>query len=127
MKIFAFRRGDRRRLGVMDGAQPRDLSAALEAAGVVEGEHELLRHDFFRPQRLVAFLKRWRRFAPKIDGEIAFEAPVLPGKILAVGRNFAEHASELGNAVETPFARSAPISCRSTTSPIPTNSRSSPE
>ena len=103
MKQFAFRQGDRRLLGVMDGRDPRNLSSALEAAGIVEGEHDLLRLDFFRPQRLQAFLKRWRRFAPKIVGEIRFEAPVLPGKILAVGRNFAEHAKELGNAVEDDF------------------------
>lgn len=100
MRIFAYREGDRRRLGVLDGPTPRSLSDALEAAGVVAGEHDLLRQDFFRPQRLVAFLKRYGRFAPRIEGEIRFEAPVLPGKILAIGRNFAEHARELGNAVE---------------------------
>ncbi len=101
MKIFAFRHGDRRRVGLLDGAVPRDLSSALEAAGVVDSEHDLLRHDFFRPQRLVAFLKRWRRFAPKIEGEIRFDVPVAhPSKILCIGRNFAEHARELGNEVD---------------------------
>ncbi|MFN0206991.1 MAG: fumarylacetoacetate hydrolase family protein [Planctomycetota bacterium] len=100
MKIFAFRQGDRRRLGVLDGATPRDLSAALEAAGIVDSEHELLRNDFFRPQRLTAFLKRFRRFATKLEGELQFAPPVIPGKVLAIGRNFAEHVKELGNVVE---------------------------
>ncbi|MBI3820018.1 MAG: fumarylacetoacetate hydrolase family protein [Planctomycetes bacterium] len=100
MKFFAFRQGDRRRLGYFDGSAPRDLSSALDAAGVVESEHDLLRNDFFRPQRITAFLKRFKRFAPKIDGEIVYLPPVLPNKVLAVGRNFAEHARELGNPVE---------------------------
>lgn len=100
MKFFAFRHGDARHLGFFDGATPRDLTPALEAAGVVESEHDLLRSDFFRPQRFVAFLKRYKRFTTKIEGEIAYAPPVLPGKILAIGRNFAEHARELGNAVE---------------------------
>lgn len=101
MKIFAFRQGDRRRLGVVDGATPRDLSAALEAAAVTDTEHDLLRRDFFRPQRLTAFLKRWRRFAPPIAGEIEFDVPVAsPSKILAIGRNFVEHARELGHEVD---------------------------
>ncbi|HKD99631.1 MAG TPA: fumarylacetoacetate hydrolase family protein, partial [Planctomycetota bacterium] len=100
MRIFAFRQGDRRRLGVVDG-DPLDLSAALEAAGVQDSEADLLRSDFFRTQRLVPFLRRWRRFAPKIAGPIAFDVPIAhPSKILAIGRNFAEHARELGNEVD---------------------------
>lgn len=31
--------------------------------------------------------------------EVEFEAPVLPSKIVCVGRNYAEHAKELGNQV----------------------------
>jgi len=101
MKIFAYRHGDRRRIGIVDGPFSRDLTAALEAAGVVDSEHDLLRSDFFRPQRIAAFLKRWRRYAPKIEGKMQFDLPVdRPSKILAVGRNFADHARELGNEVE---------------------------
>lgn len=100
MRIFAYREGDRRLLGVEDGAVPRNLTAALDAAGVVDSEHDLLRRDFFRPQRLVPFLKRWRRFAPRIAGPVKFDVPVKPGKVLLVGRNFAEHARELMNAIE---------------------------
>ena len=101
MKIFAYTHGDRRLLGVVDDKTPRNLSAAIEAAGVTDSEHDLLRRDFFRPQRLVAFLKRWRKFAPPIQHEIVFDVPVAhPSKILAIGRNFAEHAKELGNEVE---------------------------
>jgi 2-keto-4-pentenoate hydratase/2-oxohepta-3-ene-1,7-dioic acid hydratase in catechol pathway len=100
MKIFAYLQGDRRRIGVLDGSVLRDLSAAMEAAGVVDSEHDLLRNDFYRPQRLAAFLKRFRRFATKIEGAVVYGPPVIPGKILAIGRNFAEHARELGNPVE---------------------------
>jgi 2-keto-4-pentenoate hydratase/2-oxohepta-3-ene-1,7-dioic acid hydratase in catechol pathway len=100
VKVFAFRQGDRRLLGVLDGAVARNLSAAFESAGVVESEHDLLRGDHLRPQRLTAFLKRWRRFAPKLEGPIEYDVPVKPGKILLVGRNFAAHAKELGNAVD---------------------------
>lgn len=100
MKFFAFRQGDRRRLGVLDGNTARDVSAALEVAGIALGEHDLLRADFFRQQSFLAFMKRFRRFATKIEGNYTFEPPVLPGKILAIGRNFAEHARELGNPVE---------------------------
>ena len=46
-------------------------------------------------------------FAPEVNGppipvrEGRLLAPVMPSKILCVGRNYAEHAAELGNEVPT--------------------------
>lgn len=100
MKIFAFKNGGRRRLGVVDGNTPRDLSAAIESAGIVDNQYELLKRDFFRPQQMVPFLKRWRRYATRLEGEIHFLPPVEPGAVIAIGRNFAEHVRELGNSIE---------------------------
>ncbi|MFD8981255.1 fumarylacetoacetate hydrolase family protein [Streptomyces sp. NPDC059564] len=38
--------------------------------------------------------------APRFPlGEVRLLAPVTPGKVLAIGRNYAEHAAELGNEV----------------------------
>ena len=47
----------------------------------------------------------WLR-APSVDSEYALDelqllAPLLPGKIAAIGRNYAAHAAELGNKVPT--------------------------
>lgn len=37
------------------------------------------------------------RFGAEIQRDLAFLAPVLPGKIVGVGRNYVAHAQELGN------------------------------
>jgi len=42
----------------------------------------------------------WQRASPGPSGEdVTFLAPVAPGKIVCVGRNYAAHAAELGNEV----------------------------
>ncbi len=62
-----------------DGTDPANLSAA-----------EIAEHPFGRPQHTG---RRW----PLSD--VRLLAPILPSKVVCVGRNYAEHAKELGNDV----------------------------
>jgi len=51
-------------------------------------------------RRLTEFVQRHGRLQEYLlDGPLVFRAPVVPGKIIAIGRNYAKHAVELGNAI----------------------------
>ena len=62
--------------------------------GILEGETvaEISPHPF------AAFEYTGQRFP---TGEVRLLAPVLPSKVVAVGRNYAEHAREMGHEVPT--------------------------
>src|SRR5262245_22912372 len=72
---------------------PRDASAREEARyGILDGETV---SEISGPP--------WGRSSPTGRqtplGEVRLVAPVAPGKIICVGRNYAQHAAELGNEV----------------------------
>jgi 2-keto-4-pentenoate hydratase/2-oxohepta-3-ene-1,7-dioic acid hydratase in catechol pathway len=64
----------------------------------------LLVDDFVYPLEGAPYLSA-THYGPRIDGapfrlaEIRLLAPVTPSKVVCVGRNYAEHAAELGNEV----------------------------
>ena len=60
--------------------------------GILEGETV----GAISPHPFGAFEYTGERLAA---GEVRLLAPVLPSKVVAVGRNYAEHARELGNEV----------------------------
>ncbi len=74
MRTCRFRHGVDERWGVVEGDRVRALSAEPWAGGLPEG----------RPLPLA---------------EVVLLAPVRPGKVVCVGRNYLAHAKELGNEV----------------------------
>ncbi len=50
-------------------------------------------------QLTTAFLSPLARSSPEIAEPRAFELPLIPSKVVCLGRNYAEHARELGNEV----------------------------
>ena len=99
--------------GVELGDIQQDMEAdVLDALGD-EGEMGLARTlDFARTDgRLEDFI---------IPGPSDFLLPFVPGKIVAVGRNYAAHAKELGNAVpeEPLFFCKSPTACVGSDDPI---------
>lgn len=74
MRTCRFSRAGRERFGVVEGDKVRALTAEPWAGGLPEG--------------------------PSLDlGEVSLLAPVLPSKVVCVGRNYRAHAAELGNEV----------------------------
>lgn len=62
----------------------------------------VLEEDYVRPLIDDIFAPHPRASSDKIPlAEISMLAPVAPSKIVCVGRNYMEHAAELGNAVPT--------------------------
>jgi 2-keto-4-pentenoate hydratase/2-oxohepta-3-ene-1,7-dioic acid hydratase in catechol pathway len=61
--------------------------------GILEGEETVAA---ISPHPFAAFEYTGQRYS---TGEVRLLAPVLPTKVVAIGRNYAEHASELGNEV----------------------------
>jgi 2-keto-4-pentenoate hydratase/2-oxohepta-3-ene-1,7-dioic acid hydratase in catechol pathway len=74
MRTCRFRRGGRERYGVIEGLEVRALSAEPWAGGLAEGPAYGL-------------------------PEVSLLAPVIPSKVVCVGRNYRAHAKELGNDV----------------------------
>ena len=74
MRTCRFRRGGRERYGVVEGLQVRALTAEPWAGGLAEGPAYGL-------------------------SEVSLLAPVVPSKVVCVGRNYRAHAKELGNEV----------------------------
>ena len=74
MRTCRYRRGIEERWGLLEGEAVRPLSAEPWAGGLPEG----------RPVPLA---------------EVVLLAPVRPGKVVCVGRNYVAHARELGNEV----------------------------
>ena len=72
------------RFGVVDGLGPGLEPTPDTLVGLIDG------HPFgeWRPDGRILPL-----------AEIRLVAPVLPGKVIGIGRNYADHARELGNAV----------------------------
>ena len=98
LRVFAFRSRTGRRLGLASGESLYDLSAALERSGDSRASDEiaLLRDGFFRRATLERLLSRG---LPRLEGPVSFDLPVSrPPKILALVRNFAAHAAEMGGA-----------------------------
>jgi 2-keto-4-pentenoate hydratase/2-oxohepta-3-ene-1,7-dioic acid hydratase in catechol pathway len=74
MRTCRFRRGAQERWGVVEGQEVRALTAEPWAGGLAEGGRIPL-------------------------SEVTLLAPVRPGKVVAVGRNYRAHAKELGQEV----------------------------
>ena len=74
MRTCRFRRGGRERYGVVEGLRVRALTAEPWAGGLAEGPAYGL-------------------------SEVSLLAPVVPSKVVCVGRNYRAHAKELGNEV----------------------------
>jgi len=74
MRTCRFRRGSRELYGVVDGHKVRALTAEPWAGGLPEGPSYSL-------------------------SEVNLIAPVVPTKVVCVGRNYRAHAAELGNEV----------------------------
>ena len=74
MRTCRFRRGGREHYGVVEGLQVRALTAEPWAGGLPEGPAYGL-------------------------SEVSLLAPVVPSKVVCVGRNYRAHAKELGNEV----------------------------
>ncbi len=72
MRTCRFRRGGREMYGVIDGVEVRALGAEPWAGGLPEGPTLRL-------------------------SDVTLLAPVVPTKVVAVGRNYRAHAKELGN------------------------------
>jgi 2-keto-4-pentenoate hydratase/2-oxohepta-3-ene-1,7-dioic acid hydratase in catechol pathway len=74
MRTCRFARAGREHHGLVEGASVRVLTAEPWLGGLPEG-------------------------APIPLADVTLLAPVVPSKVVAVGRNYAEHAKELGNEV----------------------------
>lgn len=96
MKFFRYRQGGVSRLGFFDGNTHFDFQASLEKQKFSTDENQLLAQGFFSRNRIEAFLTDSKPLVP-ISGSFAFDFPIArPGKILAIGKNFAAHAAEFG-------------------------------
>jgi 2-keto-4-pentenoate hydratase/2-oxohepta-3-ene-1,7-dioic acid hydratase in catechol pathway len=82
MKLVSYSYNQRNRVGIVEGDTVYRISFDVSMA-------ELLKRGVL-PE------KTSERY-PLAD--VRLHAPLVPGKILAVGRNYAEHAAELGNTV----------------------------
>ncbi len=74
MRLVRFRHNDRIRTGVLEGGAVRPLAGTFFSEPIPTGEE----------------------FPP---GDVRLLAPVIPSKVVAVARNYPEHARELGNPV----------------------------
>ena len=74
MRTCRFRRAGREHYGVVEGSSVRALTAEPWAGGLAEGPSYAL-------------------------SEVSLIAPVVPSKVVCVGRNYRAHAQELGNVV----------------------------
>jgi 2-keto-4-pentenoate hydratase/2-oxohepta-3-ene-1,7-dioic acid hydratase in catechol pathway len=90
MKLVTFSTGERPLLGVTDGKTIAALAGRLSEP----------------VDEMVALIEAWDRLAPEVRaiddfdiplGDVTLRAPILrPGKILAIGLNYADHAAEGG-------------------------------
>jgi len=94
VRIARFAHGDEVGYGIVEDVQPDGAagpSPGSEADGLVVAE--LAGHPFGIGESLRLTGARF----PLVD--VRLLAPVLPSKVVAIGRNYAEHAAELGNEV----------------------------
>ncbi|MGO9293832.1 MAG: fumarylacetoacetate hydrolase family protein [Streptosporangiaceae bacterium] len=92
MRIARFAAGNDVRYGVVTSAQangPMAAGPAAEAAGLVIAE--LSGHPFGVSEDSLRFTGRQLPLA-----DVRLLAPVLPSKVIAIGRNYADHAREMG-------------------------------
>jgi len=111
MRLLRFREGGRAVLGGMAGEAVVALRPALAAAMREAGEED--RSGAVLPEEMAALLgdeaamvaaSRALAFAARAEnaalrrpfGSVELLAPLMPGKILGVGRNYGEHAKEVG-------------------------------
>ena len=72
-------------------AHPEGMSfAAIDGPPGAEGAREIADHPFGNPTFTG---RRWAM------GDVRLLAPILPSKVVGIGRNYHAHAAELGNAV----------------------------
>ena len=77
-----------------------DESYGLSSYGVIEGE--VVRQAAFNQTWSEVFQNSWPHASKEIAlAPVKLHAPVAPSKIVCVGRNYREHAAELGNPMPT--------------------------
>ncbi|MBM3290754.1 MAG: fumarylacetoacetate hydrolase family protein, partial [Candidatus Hydrogenedentes bacterium] len=87
---------------------------------------ELLRAGLVGPAALDPILDAFRRHAViekcALTGPLSFDLPFRPGKVVAIGRNYAAHAAETGHDVpkEPIFFAKSPTACIGPDQPIVT-------
>jgi 2-keto-4-pentenoate hydratase/2-oxohepta-3-ene-1,7-dioic acid hydratase in catechol pathway len=89
MRIARFTVAGQVGYGVVDSAQPDGVAAATAAGGLVIGE--LTGHPFGIGEESIRFSGARYPLAA-----VRLLAPVLPSKVVAVGKNYADHAREMG-------------------------------
>ncbi len=88
MRIARFARGSEVTYGVVEGEQGNGATGTADQDAVVA---ELHGHPFGAGRGSVSFTGRQYPLA-----EVRLLAPVLPSKVVAVGKNYADHAREMG-------------------------------
>src|SRR4051812_39155532 len=77
-----------------------DKSSGLTSYGVIEGE--AVRRATFTQMWSEVFKNNWPHASAELAlANVEMVAPVSPSKIVCVGRNYREHAAELGNPMPT--------------------------
>jgi 2-keto-4-pentenoate hydratase/2-oxohepta-3-ene-1,7-dioic acid hydratase in catechol pathway len=89
MRIARFAVGGEVAYGVVSGTQPDGVVAAAGADGLVIGE--LTGHPFGIGAESIHFSGARYPLA-----DVRLLAPVLPSKVIAIGKNYADHAREMG-------------------------------
>jgi 2-keto-4-pentenoate hydratase/2-oxohepta-3-ene-1,7-dioic acid hydratase in catechol pathway len=90
MRIARFAFGGEVRYGVVDGAVPGSAQGGVPAAGDEAEVVELAGHPFGAADSIRFTGARY----PVVD--VRLLAPVLPSKVVAIGKNYAAHAREMG-------------------------------
>jgi 2-keto-4-pentenoate hydratase/2-oxohepta-3-ene-1,7-dioic acid hydratase in catechol pathway len=89
MRIARFASSGEVGYGVVDSAQPDGVAAGTGNDGLVIGE--LTGHPFGIGEETIRFSGARYPLA-----DVRLLAPVLPSKVVAIGRNYADHAREMG-------------------------------
>ena len=132
MKLSMVRFPDREVPSVWDGDGWFALDEAITRYGATTGEtvgpvrdiNDALAQGWFDPTRLKVLLDKLRNCgqldALRLPPPVQFGLPIRPGKIVAVGRNYAAHARELGNEIpEEPIIfNKSPTACIADGEPI---------
>ncbi len=125
MKLAMVRLPDREFPAISDGDGWIALDEAIDRHAVLTGgtgvrirdTNEALAQGWFDPSRLKSLVDTLRQHgqldALRIPAPVRFGLPIRPGKIVAVGRNYAAHVRELGNEIpEEPIIFSkSPTAC----------------
>jgi len=126
VKIGVVRRDDESVVSVFSEGRWLDFTRAFRVYELLEHQRlgmpirdllELLRAGMLESGRLGEILAAMKRHSLvekyELRGPLSFELPYRPGKIIAIGRNYAAHAAETGHDVpkEPIFFSKSPTAC----------------